>query len=447
MSLLTNLVKNHQKWLNTELVFYVAIFCLPFENFFFAPSSGWAAITPVILALYIVLNYKQALKALVKLRRIFFFFFFAISLASVTAFLNNVALQDYINSFVPLFLGAASLLSFYIFYDKKKDLSKVVNLVVIAYALCLVIGVFEHFTLVLGNTAFKDWLGHLMKRNYMLEGAGRVQFFFTEPSFIGMHLFGILLPLYWLSRRKDLLFILVLFVIAATGFGSGVRVFVDIAVVAIMYFIYLLIINKHAKFIPLILVILGLGFGYAYNSNVRIQKIVADGIYADGSLAARYFRIQSSVIGYTKAPAQTLVGFGLGNAIKPLHLGYDEAKAAYKSDYMREVDALDNKHTDFHDDSVAYSLYIRFISEYGLIMMIVAIVYLFKITKDSRLPQKYLYLAVILYIYIQFESLGFYALWFFILTMLFTNRKEISEKSLAERISDNVFKKKVKNGK
>lgn len=444
---LGSLVKNHKKWLNSELVFYIAIFCLPFENFFFAPSAGWAAITPVILALYVILNYKAALKAFVKLRKIFFFFIFAVILASITAFLNNVALLDYANSFIPLGLGAISLLSFYIFYQKKKDLSTVVNLVVIAYALCLMIGVFEYLTLKLGNIPFKDFLGSLMKRNYLLEGDGRIQFFFTEPSFIGMHAFGVLLPLYWLSRRKDLLFILILYLITSVAFGAGVRVFVDIAVIAIMYFIYLLIINKRAKFIPLILIILGLGFHYAYTNNIRIQKIVNDGIYADGSLAARYFRMQSSVIGYTKAPGQTLIGFGLGNAIKPIHLGYDEAKETYKSDYMREVDALDKDRTDFHDDSVAYSLYIRFISEYGLIMAIIAIAYLFRITRNSRLPQNYLYLAVILYIYIQFESLGFYALWLFILTMLFTSKKEISEKALVERISDNVFKKRAKHGK
>lgn len=443
----TNLVKNHKKWLNSELVFYIAIFCLPFENFFFAPSAGWAAISPVILALYILLNYKNALKAFVKLRKIFFFFIFAVILASITAFINNVALLDYINSFVPLGLGAISLLSFYIFYEKKKDLSVVINLVVIAYALCLVIGLFEYLSIRFGNTAFRDFLGQFMKRNYMLEGTGRPQFFFTEPSFIGMHLFGILLPLYWLSRRKDLLFILALYLITSIAFGAGVRVVVDIAVIAIMYFTYLLIINKRAKFIPLILIVLGLGFNYAYTHNVRIQKIVNDGVYADGSLAARYFRMQSSIIGYTKAPGQTLIGFGLGNAIKPIHLGYDEAKESYKSDYMREVDALDKGHTDFHDDSVAYSLYIRFISEYGLIMMIIAVAYLFRITRNSRLPQKYLYLAVVLYIYVQFESLGFYALWFFILTMLFTSKKEISERTLVERITDNVFRKREKYGK
>lgn len=446
MKFIKNALENRKKWFNSELIFYIAVFCLPFENFFFAPSAGWAAISPVILALYIILNYKHAIKGLVKLRKILFFFIFAVVLGSITAFINNVGVIDFINSFVPLGLGAVSLLSFWTFYNKKKDLSIVINLIVIAYAICLMIGFIEYLTLKFNNIAMKEWLISIMKRDYLAEGRGRVQFFFTEPSFIGMHLFGILLPMYWLSRRKDLLFVLALFLFAAIFFNSGVRVFIDIIVVAAIYFAYLLIIHKKAKFIPLVLLILGLGFTYAYNNNVRIKKIVDTGIYSDGSLSARYFRMQSSVIGYSKAPVQTLFGFGMGNAIKPIHLGYDEARETYKSTYLREVDALDKDKTDFHDDSVAYSLYIRFISEYGLILTIVAIVYLIRITKDSRLPQRWLYFAVILYIYVQFESLGFYALWIFILTMIFTNKREITEKDLASRILDNVWKK-VKHGK
>lgn len=439
MKFFSDLLKKRQKWLNPELIFYIGVFFLPFENFFFAPSAGWAAISPVIFAIYILLNLKRVFRAIVKLKNIILFFVFAVILGSLTAFLNNVSLLDYVNAFIPLALGAISLFSFYIFYDKKKDLKTVVDLVVIAYAICAVIGFFEYLTIRSGNTAFRDWIGTFMKRNYLLEGGtGRAQFFFTEPSFIGMHIFGILLPLFWLSRRKDLLFVIFLFLFESVYFGVGVRVIVDFAVVAMLYFGYLLIIHKKAKFIPLILLVLGLGFSYVYNNNLRIQKIVKDGIYADGSLASRYFRIQSSAIGYTKAPGKTLVGFGLGNAIEPIHLGYDEAASSYTSSFTREVDALDYRKTDFHDDSVAYSLYFRFISEFGLIMTLIAIIYLVKITKESRLPQRWLYLAIILYIYIQFESLGFYALWLFVATMLFTKKTDISERVLNLRIKDNL---------
>ena len=424
--------------LNAELIFYIGIFFLPFENFFFAPSVGWATISPLIFAIYLLLKPKETISAFLKLRRIFVFFITAIILGSLTAFLNNVNTVDFFNAFIPLFLGAISLLSFFVFYEKTKDLSKVVNIVVIAYAICAVIGLFEFLALKLNNFTFTNFLEDLFKRSYLKND--RVQFFFTEPSFIGMHLFGVLLPLYWLSRRKDLLFIIGLFIVEAIAFESGVRVIIDIAVVAALYFTYLLFINKKAKFIPLILLILGLGFSFAYNQNYRFKKIVDNGVYSDGSFASRYFRVQASVIGYAKTPAEALVGYGLGNSIKPIHVGYDEAYAAYDSDYKREVEAFDNIH--YHDDAASYCLYTRFISEFGLIMTIVAIVFLISLTRGSILPQKWLYFAIILYLYIQFESLGFYALWFFITTMYFTNEKRMTTRSLLARISDNVIKRK-----
>ena len=431
-------------WLNSELIFYFAVAMLPFENFWFAPSEGWAAISPVIFAFYILFNYKLLFKTIWKLRKIFGFFIFAVILGSITAFLSSVNTKDYLNSFIPLALGAISLLSFYIFYDKKKDLKIVINIIVIAYAIATIIGLFEFLALKLNNQFFAHWLSGFFKRDYLVTNS-RVQFFFTEPSFIGMHLFGILLPLYWLSRRKDLLFIIFFFAFEAIAFNSGVRVIIDIAVVATIYFFYLLFKHKQAKWIPLILLIFGFSFQYFYNNNIRVQKIVNAGIYADGSLASRYFRVQASIIGYTKTPAQSLVGYGMGNSIKPLHLGYDEARASYASDYTREVEALDNHAILFHDDSVAYSLYIRMISEYGLILSLVGLVYLIIITKNSRLPQRWLYLIIILYIYVQFESLGFYSLWLFITTMLFTNKKLISKKVLSARIFDNKTNKKAKH--
>ena len=52
-----------------------------------------------------------------------------------------------------------------------------------------------------------DYFSHLMYRQYISDnsvwGGGRPQFLFAEPSYIGMHLFGILLPLMWLMRGRD----------------------------------------------------------------------------------------------------------------------------------------------------------------------------------------------------------------------------------------------------
>ena len=124
------------------------------------------------------------------------------------------------------------------------------------------------------------------------------------------------------------------------------------------------------------------------NYNYRVGQIVEKGIYADGSLASRYFRIQSSVYGYIKNPVQTLFGYGMGNSIIPLRAGYSLAKEKYVSSYVKEVNDLGNP--DYFDDSVSYE-----------------------------------YFFVTLYLYLQFESYAFYALWLYVLAMLYSQRKLI----------------------
>lgn len=54
-----------------DIIFKIGIFLLPFENFFFAPSSGWATISPLVFVIYILLIFKMAIKGIYKYRFIF----------------------------------------------------------------------------------------------------------------------------------------------------------------------------------------------------------------------------------------------------------------------------------------------------------------------------------------------------------------------------------------
>ena len=42
----------------TDIIFDIGLFFVPFENFFFAPSAGWAAISPIIFFVYLMVNIK-----------------------------------------------------------------------------------------------------------------------------------------------------------------------------------------------------------------------------------------------------------------------------------------------------------------------------------------------------------------------------------------------------
>ena len=160
----------------------------------------------------------------------------------------------------------------------------------------------------------------------------------------------------------------------------------------------------------------------AYNSNDRIKAIVDKGVYADNSLATRYFRIQASVYGYAEDPGKFLIGYGMGNSILPLRNGYYLALEKYKNNYVHEIITLGKK--DYYDASVSYCLYIRLISEYGIIMFIAIIYALVNKIKDSKFKYKYEILFVLLYLYLQFDSYAFYSIW--LLIFIISNDKYIS---------------------
>lgn len=410
------------KRFNSDLIFMIGVFLLPFENFFFAPSSGWATITPIIFATYIMFNLNTEIlkKTLSKSGWILILS----ALFNILAYLIvGINLENVLNAFISIGLGFVNLISMYIYYSKNKDLNKIIKIVMISYSITLIIGLIEFITIKFNITVLYNFFDIIFKRNYMVNN--RVQFFFTEPSFIGMHMFGILLPLYLFSKDKKVLGLIITYTATSIIFNSGVRIIIDMVAVAAIFTIYQII--KKKKYILLIILpaILVLTITIAYNNNYRIKIIMDKGIYADGSLASRYFRIQSSIYGYIKDFPQVLVGYGIGNSLIPLRSGYEQAKEEYKSSYMREVNELGD--SDFNNDSVSYCLYIRLISELGLIIFCLLMYYLLKITKKSVFKYKWPYLLTVLYIYLQFESYAFYAIWIYVLAMTFTQKGYLIE--------------------
>ena len=101
---------------------------------------------------------------------------------------------------------------------------------------------------------------------------------------------------------------------------------------------------------------------------------------------------------------------------------------------MKEVNDLENQ--NYHDDSVSYCLYTRIISEFGIFALFLILFYLYKLAKNSSFEYKFHYLLIILYLYLQFESLSFYAIWFYIATMLIFKKISNPQIEKQERIND-----------
>ena len=423
-----------KKIFSNDLIFFIAIFLLPFENFCFAPSQGWATLTPIVLAIYILSNFKMFIKEIAKFRKIIVFFICAMALTIINYFCLDFELVNTINALISLGLGFVSLFSFDIYYIKNKDLKKVERILFVSYLIAIGIGIIQFITIKLNIQILYDFFEIIFKRNYL--SLNRIQYFFTEPSFIGMHIFGILLPIYFINKNKKILGVIILFSVTAVIFSSGVRILLDICIVSIILIFGYLIRNKKYKIIIIIPLVLLLAFSILYKINYRVRKIVDEGIYADGSLATRYFRIQSSIYGYTKNPVHFIMGYGMGNAIIPLLEGYDDAIVTYRSSYVSEVLGL--AEPGFKDDSVSYCLYIRFISEFGIIFFLISSLYILKITKNSNFNYKYTYLSIILYLYVQFESYAFYSIWMFILVMLYTKNKKEKNKVLVGYVENGM---------
>lgn len=416
-----------------DLIFKIGLILMPFENLFIAPSAGWATITPIIFFIYVLFNLKFAIKSIYKYKYIFTFIIVGLILSVINYIFVGIEIKNLINASISLGLGIISLISMDIFFRQKENkLSTCVKLLLISYAISLAIGYIQFISVKLNIECLKEFFIFIEKRSYIR--VNRIQFTFTEPSFIGMHLFGILLPLYLYTKKRSIIILLITFAASAIIFSSGVRILIDIIVViGILYIVYLLknIRNVKVITITLIMLIIGAsGIHFLYNTNFRVKNIINNGIYADGSLASRYFRINASTKGYMKNKVNFAFGYGLGNSIVPIRRGYDEAMKEYKSNYMIEMEELINP--NFTSDSVSYCLYIRLISEFGIIFLISAITYLYKLSRKSDNFWFRNYIWILLYIYVQFESYAFYTIWLYIV-LLNLNTKKYNENVIGEK--------------
>lgn len=425
----SNIIRN----INSDIIFLIGIFLLPFENLFIAPSTGWATITPIIFVIYLMFNVRKIfeIKLEKKITKKIIALVCMICIFNIIAYLiNGINLKNIIGAMISIGLGFVNFLSMYIYNEKNKSLKEIIYLILISYTLTLIVGLVQFIAIKLNINIIYNFFNFIFKRNYLRYN--RIQFFYTEPSFIGMHLFGILLPIYLISKDRRILYLVLTSCFLSLIFKSGVRIILDIVFIFMIFLVFYIIKKKKYILLFIIPIILSILTGTAYITNVRIKEMIDKGVYADGSLASRFFRIEASIYGYIKGAPKVLIGYGIGNAIIPLKDGYEDAEKKYKSEYRDEVEELGN--LNYNDDSVSYCLYIRMISEFGIIVTILTFYYLITITLASRFEFKWPYLITIIYIYLQFESYAFYAIWLFILIMYYTRAetKNIPLKNVIE---------------
>ena len=221
-----------------DIIFVLAILFLPFDNLFFAPSNGWAAISPLLFFAYIFLNVKYLKSEIKDYRKIFIFFSIFIVLTILNFAINGYNLSAFFDTMVSFAMGFSTLLALDIYFIKKKnDFKPIVKMIYIVYLIALFAGILEFFTIKFDIAFLKNVFDLLFKRNYLI--INRIQYTFTEPSFIGMHIFGILLPIYFLSKNRKILWLIIAFIVTTLLFNSSVRFIVDVfVIIIILYPIY-----------------------------------------------------------------------------------------------------------------------------------------------------------------------------------------------------------------
>lgn len=405
----------------SDLLLIAALVTLPIDGTRFgAAMPYWTPIAPVFFVLYTVCNPRLLLRSA---RKYLGFFLFLPALVCVSIFgWTTVGFQKlYVfQTMFALVSGLACLTSLDIaFRLKRLDWQRAVTLVVIVYWAAFAVGVLQWLDAKHGLDSVTRLFENVMERNYVPR---KPQFLFAEPSYIGMHLFGVLLPLFWITRRKSLAALSLVFAFGSAAMGVGVRILIDTTVALLLWAIIEIRWSRARNAVPAAIAVGAIGVGgmFALTHNERVQSLMTQGLMrGDFSTLARLFRSLAPIVAGLKDPTHLLFGFGMGNVKSAILRGYDEVKALFvvwggNPDGNGEIRLLTS--TSNRNYYFTMNAYVSFIAEFGAIMAVAFLVLLLVHVSVNHAWNKatVCWLLLLCYLYIQFEGYAFYALWLYI---------------------------------
>ena len=241
---------------------------------------------------------------------------------------------------------------------------------------------------------------------------------FAEPSYIGMHLFGVLLPVFWLTRDRKIGILIPIFAAGAIAMGSGTRIILDTVVATFIWLIET--INFHSRKVTAGFVgalgLLGAGGLSAIIINPRLNSLATNGLLAgDGSMSARIFHMLAPMWSSKHDLSHFMFGWGAGNISNAVRTGYAGARQWYDAHGgapNTEIDGLANPPAD----TFTMSIYVSFITEFGLFCFLafLLLVLAHVAVHHGWSRRNICWFILLAYLYIQFESYAFYAIPLFI---------------------------------
>lgn len=409
----------------TTWVFYTAIATVPVDGTVFGGYMPyWTPISPWLFILYVVLNARKLRNAdatclivsafPVILMGISLYGWITIGFRPDTVWLTSCGLAG----------ASACLLSIHIAFDiDKMSCGRILDILLVSYYVSFAMGILEFITIKSGFEILSDFLKNIFSRQYLVgataEDYGRPQFLFAEPSYTGMHLFGVLLPLYWITRDRRILTLILIYSSGSIAMGSGVRISLDCIIAVLISCIVILdwntIRSRITTLVSSLSVITILAIVCIFNP--RIQAMFTNGLFsADKSMAARLLRFLIPIEAGIHDFPHLIFGYGAGNIYDSFGAGMPYGLKAFQTlnngipypDYRQWTDI---QHLSTPHDMFTMSVYSSLLAEFGIfgILLLVIMTFILITIRHAWSPITIGWILLVAYLYIQFEGYAFYA--------------------------------------
>ncbi|OZG64909.1 hypothetical protein BHAP_0801 [Bifidobacterium hapali] len=414
----------------TDVLWYAALLFMPVDGTVFGVQMPyWSPIAPALFLAYAVCNARLSLRVLRRFPILIAFIAFMLLFSAFDWLTVGVNAVYLIRTMLSVLFAVSTLISFTVAWSiKHLPMRNAVTVLIYAYGFAFLFGVFTW--IIQPNhcdvAALRNPLMAMYLRPYYVV---RPQFLFAEPSYIGMHLFGVLLPMYWISRDRRLSVLIGIFAAGSLVMGAGVRIVLDSAVAGMLCLIsacpWRTIINNGMRNRRLFAGVIAAGVVTAaaaiaiLASQPRLQMLLSRGLFAgDTSMSARIFRSVAPLFAGIHDITHLLFGFGAGNLAAAMERGYANTLAWYQSNggmmtqEIRELRTPLETVTNRAGNVFTMNLYTSFIAEFGLLLFVAAVVLFVRYITQHHAWNKttICWLLLLAYLYAQFEAYAFYAL-------------------------------------
>ena len=403
-----------------NIFFLIGVFFIPFDNLPFAPSMGWAAISPYFFLLHFMLNFPKILAQSINILNspnIYFIsvVFYLLISSVISWFFYGIDVDMFFTGLAKIFLGLVfflSLLGFVV--DGSGRLLIIIKILSFSYAISFFVGLIQYLNLI-----YPFGASSIFKVLFARYADGKVQFTFTEPSFASMHVFGVIVPIVYFAKKINLKCVWLInsaigIVVLSIISGSSLRIIFDLFVVSILYIFFEVKKINFTLAFKVFLVVIAMIYFLPEKYSSRIESVVygSDHAIPDPSKEIRKFRSESALYGIYKSKIKTAFGVGLFNSHLAMIDGYSDAFSGLSNVYP-EILML-----NYNPDGLTYSMITKWISEFGFFGFIALLI--------SMINKKILFIYFCTIVsYLQFDSYAFYSIWIYAFFSLIVSRIDI----------------------